>query len=123
MVRILELLFQILGACLPLKSLIINISSVTTSLQSHINFQPLSTLIYKIQDIIKQKSNVTNIIIHKMTEIIETKTIFNVTVNKGVNNFLINSKCIAILVDSGYTFQNMPHSTSFVCFLWNQFQR
>ena len=53
----------------------------------------------------------TNINITKISVRIESTTILEVTDDKGVINLLINIKCIVIVVDPGFPFQNTSHST------------
>lgn len=59
-------------------------------------------------------NSATNITIKKMTEMIVSNKILDVTGNKGVTHLLRNFKCTSIVVESGYPFINTPHSTRFV---------
>ena len=49
-----------------------------------------------------------------MTESIESNTILEVTHDEGVIKLLINIQCIVIVVDTGFIYQNTPHSTDLV---------
>ena len=54
-----------------------------------------------------------NITIHNITESMVYNTVLGVVCDKGVTQLIRNFKCIVIVVESGYSFQNMPHSMIF----------
>ena len=56
----------------------------------------------------------TNLIIHKITEIIDYNTLSEVTDDEVEIHLLINIKCIVILLDPVFHIRNTPHSARLV---------
>ena len=67
----------------------------------------------------KKTESITNIIIQKITERIESYKILEVNDDEGAIQLLINIKYTVIVADTGFPIRNTPHSTSLVFYETN----
>ena len=117
--------FYMMVTCVTLSSLRIHNSESRIPLKTEIWYYPLSILVLKIQDLIKQNRNWHKYTIHKITERIESNKILEVTDDEGAIYLLINLKFAVIREDTNLTLsryatlhyhntrQSRPHTTTF----------
>ena len=113
-VMVLLLLFQNMYACMALIFLRKRFSEAKTILQEYIHFYPISTFLVQNIGYTQAKKTVSNITSHKLTEIISSCTVLEVTDDEGEIHLLINIKYTVIVAGTVTPILTMPHFTSLV---------